>query len=158
MSAHDQITEASIGRLMLEPRKCDAAWLINRANQVAEIASVTESANLLVVSCVETRNAIEQLWFEIYVLLKGGALAEGEFEKCRRQSDGFLKAIKTVTPSYRKLVYFSAICCELSPGTPRTIPWDLKILKRTWSEVSNYCHAQASPDSRLRTPSGFQKE
>jgi hypothetical protein len=40
------------------------------------------------------------------------------------------------------MIRFAKICLSLERDAPNIIEWDLKVLKRFWSSVSDYCHFQ----------------
>jgi hypothetical protein len=131
-------------------RKCEADWLILQARDIAELARQTTNPSLLVFSCLEARNAIEQLWFELLMVIFGGSMERDLFDKCRKRRDGFLAAIHEAEPQYRLLAQFTALCIKLDvKATFKGIIWDLKRLKKLWQSLSGYCHAQASPIETL---------
>ena len=61
-------------QLLLRPRGCAADWLVIHARDLAAIAEHRASSNLSIFACLEARNAIEQLWFEILVVLRSGEI------------------------------------------------------------------------------------
>ncbi|MDP1588412.1 MAG: hypothetical protein Q8M07_11750 [Prosthecobacter sp.] len=107
----------------------------------------------MIYACLEARNAIEQLWFEIYILLKGGSIAKDEFERIKKRQDGWAAAIKELEPQYRKLTQFAAIVMKLDNRAPHGIVvWDFKKLRNIWNRLSSYCHAQGHVQPTIGNP------
>lgn len=131
-------------------RICEADWLILQARDIAALARQTNNPSLLVFSCLEARNAIEQLWFELLMVIYGGSMERDLLSKCKKRRDGFLAAIHEAESQYRRLAQFTALCIKLdAKATFKVIVWDLKRLKKLWQSLSGYCHAQASPTETL---------
>ena len=140
----------NLEEVLLRPRQCAADWLVIHARDLADLAKRTNSMTLLVFACLEARNAIEQLWCEILMVLHGGTISRKLFEKCRRRRDGFLAAIGDAECRYRQLSRFTMIAMSLDSQAPCSgVAWDLAHLKRMWHSLSEYCHAQANPAATL---------
>lgn len=136
--------------LLVQDRVCGSDWLIIRGYNFALLANNLENNNLIVLAALETRNAIEQLWFDILLVLHRGSIDLDFVDGIRRRRDGFLGAIRQAAPEYRKLVKFSAMCMHLDSQKPvEIIAWDLRRLKKWWQRLSSYCHAQAEPITTL---------
>lgn len=149
---------SKLGDILCRPRICAADWLVIQARDLAAFAQETTNPTLLVFSCLEARNAIEQLWSELLIVIYGGSVDRKFFEKCRRRRDGFLAAIKEAAPRYRQLSRFTAICLQLDSQAPCDgIAWDLDRLKRLWHSLSSYCHAQAHPAATLNCQEWFSR-
>jgi hypothetical protein len=145
-------------QVLLRQRACAADWLVIHAEQLAGVAERRASSNLLIFACLEARNAIEQLWFEILVVLRSGQVTLEFVERIRHRRDSFLAAIREAEPNYRKLVRFFMLCMQLDSLRPvDIIPWDLGRLKKWWHALSEYCHAQAEPMTTLSNPDWFAK-
>ncbi|MDD5285423.1 MAG: hypothetical protein PHD54_06160 [Desulfuromonadaceae bacterium] len=139
-------------------RICESDWLILQARDIAELARQTSNPSLLVFSCLEARNAVEQLWFELLMVIYGGSMERDLFNKCKKRRDGFLAAIHEAEPQYRLLAQFTALCIKLdAKATFKVIVWDLKRLKKLWQSLSGYCHAQASPTETLHDLNWFSE-
>ncbi len=124
------MAENDLSTLLLRPRRCAADWLIIHARDVAALAERFSSANLLVLACLEARNSIEQLWFEILAVLHAGEITRDFLNDVRSRREGFLAAIRDAEPNYRKLVRYSALCMQLDSVRPvDIITWDLRKLK-----------------------------
>ncbi len=145
----------SMFRMQLEDtlcreRICEADWLILQARDIAELSRQTANPSLLVFSCLEARNAIEQLWFELLMVIYGGSMERDLLNKCKKRRNGFLAAIHEAGPQYRLLAQFTALCIKLdAKATFKVIVCDLKRLKKPWQSLSGYCHAQASPTETI---------
>jgi len=136
----------NLEQLLLQPRQCASEWLAMQAHQLSEIGKNSVSPTLVVFACLEARNAIEQLWCEILLLIHGGAISRQLFEQCRKRQGGFLAAIQDAEPKYRQLSKFTEIAMNLDSCAPcEGIAWDLRRLKRLWQSLSEYCHAQCIP-------------
>jgi hypothetical protein len=143
-------TSEYIVSLLLQERMCSSDWLVIRGHNLALLANDLENNNLLILAALETRNAIEQLWFDILLVLHRGSIELDFVEGIRRRRDGFLGAIRQAAPEYRKLVRFSSMCMHLDSRKPvEIIAWDLRRLKKWWQRLSSYCHAQAEPINTL---------
>jgi hypothetical protein len=141
-----------LSKWLTEPRQCRADWLMIHARKLAVAAKQANSATLLVYSCLETRNAIEQLCFEILLVVQSNEIRKEDFFKWRKRKDGFLAAIHELEPKYRLLSQFSAIVMEVDRKVPyRGIAWDLKKLKKNSHAISEYCHAQGDSVSTLES-------
>jgi hypothetical protein len=155
-STSEIMSMKSLDQLLLSPRICAADWLILQSHDLSSLARASGSTNLLVFSCLEARNAIEQLWFELLMVIQGGSMSKDLFEKCRSRRDGYLAAIGEAEPKYRLLAQFTALCMRLHQGAPcDVIVWDLGRLKKLWHALSGYCHAQAHPAATLDDPNWF---
>ena len=151
----------SLSRLLTQPRQCSSDWLVIRAKQLADAGRRYSAHNLLIYGALEARNAIEQIWFEILSLVHEGEMTVDYFLKCRKTSDGFLAAIQRAEPRYRKIFTFTKLALEIDTTAQfRGIVWDLRILKRQWHDLSDYCHTQgaASPtlDSKEWVDKGYR--
>ena len=132
-----------LASVICRPRQCDCGWLARQCLDLALIAEYDKNSNLLVYACLEARNAIEQLWCEIYLLLKGGSISKEDFERLKKRQDGWAAAIKELEPQYRKLTQFAAITMKLDSRAPCDIVvWDFTKLRRIWNRLGEYCHAQ----------------
>jgi len=150
------MSKCRIASILLRERKCDSSWLMIQANDLAVQAKETQNSSILVFGCLEARNAIEQLWFEILMLIHSGSMSRELFDQCRRRRDGFLAAIGEAEPRYRQLSRFTALCMQLDSKSPcEGIAWDLGRLKKLWHAHSGYCHAQAHPTATLSDPKWF---
>jgi hypothetical protein len=150
--------EPNLSQILSRPRRCAADWLIIQANSLAAVAESSANSTLLVFSCLEARNAIEQLWADLLTVVHGGAITKELFDRCRRQRDGFLAEIHRAEPKVYKLSRFATLCLQADPKLPfRPIVWNLSRLKRLWQSLSRYCHAQAASQDTLEDPVWFAK-
>ncbi len=157
MQQKNEYTE-KLAEILSRPRQCAADWLTIQARDLAVLARATQNPSLLVFACLEARNAIEQLWYELVMLIHGGTIARELYEKCRKRRDGFLAAIREAEPRYRQLSKFTALCMHLDARAPSEgIAWDLGRLKNEWQSLSSYCHAPGHPISTIENPQWFSK-
>ena len=148
-----QMSMERIAMVAARDRACASDWLIIQARDLAALAAETRKSSLLVYSALEARNAIEQLWFDILLVLHRGEVTMEFVEKVRRRRDGVFAAIREAAPEYRKLVAFSALCMQLDSRRPvDIIAWDLGRLKKWWHALSGYCHSQLEPLTTLDDP------
>ena len=147
----------NIKEVFTSPRECSSDWLILQSKCLLDEASRTRNASTLVYAALEARNAIEQLWFEIVMLLHGGEIDSETLAQCRKK-DGFLNVMRKATPDYYALASFTKLCCSIGPAfLPEIIVWDIKRLKRQWIALSAYCHTQAHPRDTLADPLWLDK-
>jgi hypothetical protein len=145
-----------VAKVLLRDRLCASDWLIIQAHDLAVLAAETRKATLLVYAALEARNAIEQLWFDILLILHRGEVTMQFVEEVRRRRDGVLAAIRSAAPEYRKLVTFSALCMQSDSRRPvDLIEWDIRRLKKWWHALSSYCHAQLEPVTTLNSDDWF---
>lgn len=136
----------SLSRILIQPRHCSSDWLIAQARDLAEASRRYAASNLLIYGALEARNAIEQLYFEILLLLYDGQVPRHLFQDWRRRGNGFRNEIKRVEPHYRQLARFTQIALHLDSQSPFTaVAWDFATLTRLWHALSDYCHAQGHP-------------
>jgi len=147
----------SFNDVLNRPRQCSADWLIIQAKDLGLVAKDSKNSTALIFACLETRNAIEQLWFEILMLIHSGSMSREMFERCRRRKDGFYAEIRETEPEYRKLFIFTSLVMKQDRKAPtRGIPWDLGKLKKAWQKLSGYCHAQAHPAATIENEDWFE--
>lgn len=143
--------------ILTRPRQCASDWLVIQARDLGQTSKENNNPTLLVFACLEARNAIEQLWYELAMLIYGGAMSYAIYERCRRRRNGFLAEIDAAEPRYRQLSRFTAIIMDLDRRIPqRGIAWNLGRLKKYWHSLSAYCHAQGHPSPTLEDPKWFQ--
>jgi len=147
------MTSLKLEEIITRPRQCAADWLVIQARDLGRLSKQDNNTTLLVFACLEARNAIEQLWYELAMVIYGGSMGHEIYEKCRRRRDGFLAEIGDAEPRYRQLSRFTTIVMDLDRRVPhRGIAWDLGRLKKHWHSLSAYCHAQAHPSPTLEDP------
>jgi len=147
----------NIKEVFTRSRQCSSDWLVLQSKSLLDEAIRARNASALVYAALEARNAIEQLWFEIVMLLHGGEIDSETLAQCRKK-DGFLNVMRKATPDYYALASFTKLCCSIGPPLlPEIIVWDIKRLKKQWIAVSAYCHTQAHPRDTLADPQWFDK-
>lgn len=100
----------------------------------------------MIYACTDARLGIEHLMFEELVLLADPALPDDIYRKCTRETNKFLKLIKTLNPDHEKLNLFSKALIELEPNAPPLIFWNLSEMSKYWGKYSHYLHWFGSQD------------
>lgn len=100
----------------------------------------------MIYACTDARLGIEHLMFEELVLLTNQKLSEDVYKKCTRETNKFLKMIKTLNPEHEKLNLFAKVLTELEPDAPKLIFWDLSEMSKYWGKYSHYLHWFGSQD------------
>jgi hypothetical protein len=126
--------------ILTRERRWEPDWLILQAESLSRFAKEHNSSTALVYSALEARTAIEQLIFSIIWLCRG-AVDDKTLAECKK-TDGLGRVLRQTEPDYRKMNRFMKVCLELESQAPNIIEWDMAILKRSWSDLSEYCHFQ----------------
>ena len=84
--------------------------------------------------------AIEQLLFIIITMAKEGADA-ATTEACRKK-DGLFRILGEVEPLYSLRCRFGNVLSEFYPTVPQIAEWDIRSLKRYFTDLSDLCHSQ----------------
>ena len=126
--------------ILIQEREWEPSWLILQSECLCRFAKEQNSPTALVYAALEARNAIEQLIFTLIWLCRG-TVDDETLAECKG-ADGLGQVLKRTEPDYRKMIRFAKICLSLERDAPNIIEWDLKVLKRYWSAVSDYCHFQ----------------
>lgn len=130
------------GSFLERKRECDSSWLILQAESLCRFAKESGSCTALVYAALETRNAIEQLFFDlIYLCRPTGGLTRRDKEECKKKG-GVFRVFARFAPDYQKRVQFTQSCLSLEHGAPRLIAWDTKKLEKYFGKVSQFCHFQ----------------
>jgi len=123
-------------------RECDSSWLILQAESLCRFAKENGSCTALVYAALETRNAIEQLFFElIYLCRPAGGLTRKDKEECKKKG-GVFRVFARFVPDYQKRVQFTKSCLSLEGSAPHVIAWDTKKLEKYFGKLSQFCHFQ----------------
>lgn len=131
-----------INELLTRKRECDSSWLILQAESLCRYAKEKGSCTALVYAALETRNAIEQLFFNLVFLCRpASGLTRRDLEECKKKG-GVFRVFARFAPDYRKRVEFTQLCLSLDTGAPRVIAWDTKRLEKYFGKVSQFCHFQ----------------
>lgn len=123
----------------------DSVGYAYRALSWLDVAKRTRNVCALQYAAHDTRQAIEQLFFEEIVLSVGTQLDRKEYEKCKGNSTKLHKIIRRLNPDYNKLSQFTKAIISTFPQSPPFIIWDHKVLIRLWGTVSGYLHWAGEP-------------
>jgi len=142
---------------LMEPREVTCGWHLRQAYRWLRYDRGRELDNVLVYASFELRAAIERSLLECLLLITGGKLSEKELSACRKPG-GVCGLIGKYEPAYRKRVQFSQIVISLDPKLPNVVFLDLRLLRKRWSELSEFCHKQNEPSQTFSSPDrSFQK-
>lgn len=134
-----------INDLLTRKRECDSSWLILQAESLCRFAKENGSCTALVYAALETRNAIEQLFFALaYLCRPASGFSRKDREECKKKG-GVFRVFAKFAPDYQRRVEFTQLCLSLEPGAPRVIAWDTKRLEKYCGKVSQFCHFQGVP-------------
>lgn len=86
------------------------------------------------------RMAIEQLLFLIITMVKEGA-DSATTEECRKK-DGLFRVLGEVEPLYSLRCRFCNALSGFYPDIPKIAEWDVRSLKRYYTDLSDLCHSQ----------------
>lgn len=103
----------------------------------------------MIYACTDARLGIEHLMFEELVLVTDVKLSEDTYKKCTRETNKFLKMIKTLSPDHEKLNLFAKALIELESDAPALIFWDLSEMSKYWGKYSHYLHWFGSQDRTI---------
>lgn len=123
----------------------DSVGYAFRALSWLDIAKQTRNVCALQYAAHDTRQAIEQLFFEEIVLSVGAALDREEYERVRGNSTKLHKILKRLSPDYARLAQFTQVIVSADPQSPPLVTWDHKALMKHWRRISTYLHWAGEP-------------
>ena len=132
--------------ILSSDRKFDSAWHTFQALCWLDYAKKNTNISALQYAALELRYAIEQFWFEYFVLTVGGVIDRNEYLKVKNNSTKLYKFLDKRTPDIKKLSSFSKIIYSLETNLPNITDWDLEKLKKIYGTVSDYLHFQGIPE------------
>jgi hypothetical protein len=128
-----------IFRHIYTERASGAEWSVVQAATLLTDAKKRECSTLIIYSALELRMAIEQLLFSIIVM--AGDLDSDTFTECRRK-DGLFRVLERVSPKYSMMCRFCRVMASFYPEVPEIAEWDVRSLKRFYTQLSDLCHSQ----------------
>jgi hypothetical protein len=131
MKRHDDI---------FSKRQIEPGWNVVQAATLLALAREKKRGSFVIYSALEMRMAIEQLLFFVITMAKEGADA-ATIEACRKK-DGLFRILGEVEPLYSLRCRFGNALSEFYPGIPQIAEWDVRSLKRYYTELSDLCHSQ----------------
>lgn len=142
----------SPAQIISENISFDSVDLVRQALSWLDIAKTDRNVRALQYAALDTRLAIERLFFEEIYFSVGTELDRKEYEKCKNNSTKLYKIVKRLNPDYDKLAKFiQAIVSVLRPPKPKIITWNHKKLMRHSGEVSNFLHWPGEPAETLES-------
>jgi hypothetical protein len=133
------------------PREVRMEWHLQQVLNWLEFDAGRCLDNVVVYASFELRCAIERYLFELALVLNGKIITPVQLDKCGSFS-GLLGVIKDIEPEYRKRTEFANLISDVVPGMPRVLTVDFKFLKKSWHNLSKYCHQQFQPDNTFDSP------
>jgi hypothetical protein len=121
-------------------RQFAPGWNVVQAATLLSVAREKKSGSFVIYSALEMRMAIEQLLFIIITMAKEGADA-ATTEACRKK-DGLFRILGEVEPLYSLRCRFGNVLSEFYPTVPQIAEWDIRSLKRYFTDLSDLCHSQ----------------
>jgi hypothetical protein len=122
-------------------RHQDAGWSVVQAATLISEGKKRQSASLFIYSALELRLAIEQLIFTVIAIGKGGKLDDETLKECRKK-DGLFRLLEEVSPKYSLRCRFSNALSSFYPELPQVAEWDVRSLRRFYTDLSELCHSQ----------------
>jgi hypothetical protein len=135
----------------------DSAGYMYRALSWLDVAKQGRNVCALQYAAHDSRQSIEQLFFEELVLCVGTQLDRSKYEKCKENSTKLHKIIRRLNPEYKKLGQFTQAIISILPQSPPLIIWDHKKLLRYWGNISGYLHWPGEPAETIESTEWFQK-
>lgn len=121
-------------------RQQDTGWSVIQANSLLRLAiRHGRNASFLMYAALEMRNAVEQQIFTVICVAHGGMIGKETIAKCQK-SDGLFTVLGKVEPHYTLLCRYARALHRAVPEFPLVADWDIKVLKRSWHALSEYCH------------------
>lgn len=120
-----------------------------------------KNQNALVYAAFEFRLAIERIVFELHALIR--SLREipdkdvDKYESITNNITYMMEIVLNQKNLYRLLKFNSIWFHEVSPIRGELSVPDIKILKKYWHGLSDYCHMQIKPDATWESPDWVTK-
>jgi hypothetical protein len=120
-------------------RQQDPGWSVVQAATLFSEGMRRKRGSLIIYAALELRLAIEQLFFTI-IAIGQGELNPETLVKLRKK-DKLFRFLEEVSPKYSLRCRFANV---LSPFLefPQIAEWDVRSLRRYYTELSEMCHSQ----------------
>jgi hypothetical protein len=141
---------------ILTKRHIDPGWNVVQAATLLAIAREKKRASPVIYAALEMRMAIEQLLYVIITIVKEGADA-ATTEECRKK-DGLFRILGEVEPLYSLRCRFCNALSEFYPEIPQIAEWDVRSLKRYYTDLSDLCHSQLVVRDIEEDPGYWEKQ
>lgn len=138
------------------PRQQQPGWNYAQADILLTKAREHFSTSPAIYAALEMRLAIEQLLFSIIVVTLEGVDAE-TYRKCKNK-DGLFKTLGEVSDNYTLRCRFISMLSNYVPGMPEIAEWDIRKLKRYYTDLSDFCHSQLVIENFADNPKEWKKK
>jgi hypothetical protein len=123
-------------------RDQDAGWNVIQAATLLTEGRERKCASLVIYAALEFRIAIEQQIFTVIAVASGQEkLDEDMLEKCRKK-DALFRILDEVLPKYSLRCRFYNALASFYPELPKIAEWDVRSMRRYYTDLSNLCHSQ----------------
>ena len=123
-------------------RRPDAGWSVVQAATLLAEGQRRKCSSLVIYAALEFRLAIEQLIFTVIVVGKGDLKLDSKtLAECRKK-DGLFRILDEVSPKYSLRCRFSNALASFYPQLPQISEWDVRSLRRYYTDLSELCHSQ----------------
>jgi len=122
-------------------RDQEAGWSVVQAATLLSEGKKRQRCSLLIYAALELRLAIEQLVFTIIAVGKDCKLDHKTLVEYRKK-DALFRALDEVSPKYSLRCKFSNALASFYPGLPQVAEWDVRSLRRYYTDLSDFCHSQ----------------
>jgi hypothetical protein len=124
---------------ILESKRCLAGDYLFRSMAWIDYHKRNRSYPPLLYACVEARQGIEYILFDILVVSTGGNITIDDYKKCIKNNK-FVKTIKKLSPNYERLQKFTKVITSIQNEPPNLIYWEVNELIKVWQFLSTYLH------------------
>ncbi|WPC67346.1 hypothetical protein SBP18_02265 [Rhodoferax ferrireducens] len=119
-----------------------------------DFAKSNRNISALEYAALETRLAIEQLFFEQLVVGVGTRLEAREYKKCSGNANKLNEIIVRLIPRYERLVAFTK---AMAPAGVPITEWDNRALIQQSGKVSAYLHWSGGLDVTIQSEKWYEK-
>ena len=138
-------------------RRPDSDWGVIQAATLLSEGKKRHCASLVIYAALEFRLAIEQLIFTVIVVGRGAKLDDQTLADCRKK-DGLFRVLDEVSPKYSLRCRFANTLASFYPESPQIAEWDVRSLRRYYTDLSEFCHSQLIIRDFDTDPAGWKKK
>jgi hypothetical protein len=143
----------SPNEIVAEKKFFESSGRIYKALSWLDYAKSNKNISALEYAALETRLAIEQLFFEQLVVGVGTKLVESEYKKCSGNAKKLNAMLEKLIIKYDQLVEFTK---AMAPSNMPVTKWDNYALIQLSGKVSNYLHWSGGLDVTVKSASWFE--
>ena len=143
----------SPNEIVAEKKFFESSGRIYKALSWLDYAKSNKNISALEYAALETRLAIEQLFFEQLVVGVGIKLVESEYKKCSGKANKLNAMLERLITKYDQLVEFTK---AMAPSGMPVTKWDNHALIQHSGKVSNYLHWSGGLDVTVESASWFE--